>query len=109
MLKLMSRKALNIFISILLLLPLFTGVVGFSQPINNSPASFQKTCDMDDCNPYMPKCPLCPSSGFVNLYLHYETGAYLPILDSSFMLHSVSTFSDQGVIKAIFHPPTTTS
>jgi hypothetical protein len=102
----MSRKALNIFISILLLLPLFTGVVGFSQPINKSPASFQKTCDMDDCNPYMPKCPLCPSSNSTIQLFHQEAAAYLPTPISSFILISVSALSDQGVVKTIFHPPT---
>jgi hypothetical protein len=107
--KIMLKKALNIFISILLLLPLLTGTVGFSQPVDNNSPSFQKPCDMNDCNPYAPKCPLCPSSGSVNLYLNHEAGAYLPILACSFILDSVSTLSDQGVIKAIFHPPTATS
>ena len=106
MLKLMSRKALNIFISILLLLPLFMGGVGFSQPINKSPASFQKTCDMDDCNPYMPKCPLCPSSNSTIQLFHQEAAAYLPTPISSLILISVSALADQGVVKAIFHPPT---
>ena len=101
----MLSKALNIFMSILLLLPLLTGEVGFSQMVNNYPPSFQKPCDMDHCNPYMPKCPLCPSLSSSNLCLHHEAGAYLPIPISSFILLSVSTLSDQGVVKTIFHPP----
>jgi len=100
---------LSIFISILLLLPLLAGVVGFSLTVSNDPPSFQKPCDMKDCNPNAPKCPLCPSSGSVNLYLNHEAAAYLPILASSFILDSVSTLSDQGVIKGIFRPPTATS
>ena len=102
----MIRKGLNIFISILLLLPLFTGVVVFSQTVNNGLPSFQKTCDRDDCNPYMPKCPLCPSSNSTIQLFHQEAAAYLPTPISSFILISVSALSDQGVVKAIFHPPT---
>src|SRR4030042_1040127 len=105
----MLSKALNIFMSILLLLPLLIGEVGFFQMVNNDPPSFQKPCDMDHCNPYMPKCPLCLSLSSSNLYLHHEAGAYLPIPTSSFILLSVSTFSDQGVVKTIFHPPTAIS
>jgi hypothetical protein len=101
--------------SILLLLPLLTGGGGFSQMFNNDPFSLQKPCDMkkpcdmDHCNPYMPKCPLCPSLSSSNLYLHHEAGAYLPIPISTFILLSVSTLSDQGVVKTIFHPPTSIS
>jgi hypothetical protein len=109
MLKIMLKKGLSIFISILLLLPLFTGVVGFSQMISGDPPSFQKTCDMDNCNPNMPKCPLCPSSGFVNLFLPHETGACLPVLTSSLILICLSTLSDQGFVQSIFHPPTSIS
>jgi hypothetical protein len=109
MLKTMLRKALNIFISILLLLPLFTGGVGFFQAANKYSTSFQKPCDMNDCNPSMPKCPLCPSSSPTNLYFQHEAGAYLPVLASSFIEDSVSTLSDQGVIKGIFRPPIATS
>jgi len=102
----MLKKALNIFISILLLLPLLTGGAGFSQMISADPPSFQKACDMDDCNPYMPKCPLCPSSNSTIQLFHQEAAAYLPTPISSFILISVSTLSDQGVVKTIFHPPT---
>src|SRR4030067_361101 len=104
----MLKKILNIFISILLFLPVFTGGGGFFQPVSGASPSFQKTCDMSDCdmgdcNPNRPKCPLCPSSGSANSYLNHEPVSYLPILDSSFVLDSASTLSDQGVIKAIFH------
>jgi hypothetical protein len=109
----MLKKILNIVISILLLLSVFTGGGGFLQPVSSASPSFQKTCDMtdcnSDCNPNRPKCPLCPSSGSANSYLNHEPGSYLPILDSSFILDSVSILSDQGVIKGIFRPPIATS
>jgi len=102
----MLKKGVNIFISVILLLSLLSGTVGLPEMVKGGPPSFQKTCDMDDCNPNMPKCPLCPSSGYTNLYLHDEAGAYVPTPTSSFILLNVSTLSDQGVVKAIFHPPT---
>src|SRR4030042_6335993 len=82
-LKMMLRKIVHVFISILVLLPFFTGISGFPQLANNYLPSFQKPCDMDDCdmdncNSHMPKCPLCPSSSSVNLYLHQKAGVYLP-------------------------------
>jgi hypothetical protein len=109
MLKIMLKKALNIFISILLLLPLFIGEAGLFEAVSHASPSFQKTCDMDDCNPYMPKCPLCPSSNSTIQLFHQEAAAYLPTPISSFILISVSALSDQGVVKAIFHPPTLNS
>ena len=105
----MLKKALMIFISFLLVLPLFTGVVGFAQPINTDPPSFQKPCDMDQCNPNMPKCPLCHSSGSIVQLFYQECGPYLPTPVSSFIMLTESTLSDQGFAKAIFHPPTITS
>ena len=102
----MLKKALIIFMSILLLLPLLTGAVGFSQTVNNDPPSFQKPCDMDHCNPYMPKCPLCPSSSSHIPYLPNGARIYLPTLNSSFNLVSLESLSDQGFVKSIFHPPT---
>jgi hypothetical protein len=105
----MLKKGTNIFISIILLLPLFTGVGGLPQMINNGPPSFQKTCDMDHCNPYIPKCPLCPSSTSVTRYLPNGVAIHPPFLSSLFNLLSIDTLSDQGVVMAIFHPPTTIS
>jgi hypothetical protein len=105
----MLKKGLNIFISILLLLPLFAGEAGLFQAASNASPSFQKPCDMDDCNPNMPKCPLCPSSSSTNLYFHHETAAYLPILTSSLILICVDTLSDQGFVQSIFRPPTSLS
>src|SRR3972149_2915462 len=101
----MLKKCLNIFVSILLLFPLLTGGIGFPQTVNNDHISFRKPCDMDDCNPYMPKCPLCPSSNSTIQLFHQEAAAYLPTPISSFILISVSALADQGVVKAIFHPP----
>jgi hypothetical protein len=102
----MWKRAINIFISICLVLPLFSGMAVFPQAVNNHPSSFQKPCNMDDCNPNKPKCPLCPSFSSTNLYLYHEAGAYLPILDSSLILICVETLSDQGFVKSIFRPPT---
>ena len=109
MLKIMLKKALIIFISIILLLPLLTGAVGFSQTVNNDPPSFQKPCDMDHCNPYMPKCPLCPSSSSMSPYLPSGTRIYAPTLSSLFNPISADTLPDQGYVKSVFHPPTTLS
>jgi len=105
----MLKKGLNIFISTLLLLPLLTGGGGFFQTVNNDPPSFQNPCDMNHCNPHMPKCPLCPSPSSTNLYFSEEMGAYLPTLTSLFILITIDNLSDQGFVKSIFHPPTTPS
>jgi len=106
---LMLKRTINIFISFSLVLLLFSGATVFPQAVRNNSASFQKPCNMDDCNPGMPKCPLCPSSSSINLYLHQETGAYLPILTSSLIFICVDTLSDQGFVKSIFRPPTSLS
>jgi hypothetical protein len=97
--------------SILVLLPFFAGISGSSQLANKDLPSFQKTCDMDHCNmdtcnPYMPKCPLCPSSNsFIQLF-RQEIADYVPTPTSSFILLPLGTLSDQGFVRAIFHPPT---
>ena len=110
-LKTMLRKVIHILISILLLLPLLTGMLGFPQLANNYLPSFQKTCDMDHCDmdhssPNTPRCPLCPSSSSANLYFYQEAGAYLPVLTSSFVLVCLDSLTDQEFVKKIFHPPT---
>jgi hypothetical protein len=100
----------HVFMSFLVLLPFFTGASSFPQLANND-LSFQKPCDMDhcdmdNCNPDIPKCPLCPSSGsFIQLF-RQEMADYLPTPTSSFILLTLGTLSDQGVVRAIFHPPT---
>jgi hypothetical protein len=103
----MFKKALNILISILLLLPLLTEAIGFPQPIDSDPLSFQKPCDMDHCNPYMPKCPLCPSSSSVRPYLPNGTRIYAPTLTSTYAFDPISadTLSDQGYVTSVFRPP----
>jgi hypothetical protein len=107
----MLRKFINSFVSILLLLPVFTGASTSFAPIDHDPPSFQKPCDMDDCdmddcNPNMPKCPLCPSSNsFVQLF-GQELADYLPTPTSSFIVLTLGTLSDQGFVRRIFHPPT---
>jgi hypothetical protein len=118
----MAKKVINALLSIVFSVPLFTGI--FASPDlsmsylssseicsgdNNGEISFQKPCDMDHCNPNMPKCPLCPSSSSINLYLNHAAEAYLPTLTSSLILVSVDTLSDQGFVKSIFHPPTSLS
>jgi hypothetical protein len=102
----MIKKALIIFILIALPLPFFSEEAGLLKTVSGASPSFQKPCGMDDCNPAMPKCPLCPSSNSINLYLHQETGVYVPILTSSLVFVSVDTLSDQGFVKSIFRPPT---
>ena len=111
----MCKKTFRAIITILILPGLFIGTVNFSSLAlaslfleNSHPnASLQKTCDMDHCNPNLPKRPLCPSSISVNLFLLQETDAYLPTPTASFIPTSDDTLSDQEVVKSIFHPPTT--
>lgn len=110
----MLKKALNIFVSILLLQSLLVGSAVFSQPIDQSSTSFQKPCDMDHCDmdhssPNTPKCSLCPSFNSFVPYLSSEVRIDLPASPSSFILVSINTLSDQGVVKTIFHPPTSNS
>jgi hypothetical protein len=107
----MQKKISHVFMSILVLLPFFTVAPAFPQLANNDLPSFQKTCDMDHCdmdtcNPDMPKCPLCPSSSsFVQLF-RQVVADYLPTPTSSFILFTSGILSDQGFVRAIFHPPT---
>jgi len=105
----MLRKGLNIFIAILLLLPLFAGGSAFFQAVSDASPSFEKACNMDDCNPNAPKCPLCPSFRTNNLSLFHDSVSYFPPLGSSFILLSLDTLSDQGVVRTIFRPPTSLS
>ena len=114
----MMRKAINVSLSILLLLPLFSGVPVSSALAKSLPSSseicsrdnganarFQKPCDMDHCNS-LPRCPLCPSSGSVNPYLYQGSEVDLPPLLPSFIIVSPDAFSDQGFVSSIFRPPT---
>jgi hypothetical protein len=115
----LMKKASHTGISILLLIPFITGMVlpyGAGDNLSlfvktffndhHPQVSFEKPCDMDHCNPYMPKCPLCPSPGSVAQFLNTEgAGAYLPTPTSSFIVITSGILSDQGVVKSIFHPP----
>ncbi len=101
----MLKKGLIIFILIALLLPFFAEEDGFFKAASSASPAFQNPCGMDDCNPGMPKCPLCPSFRSINLYLHQETGVCLPIFTSSLIFIRVDTLSDQGFVKSIFRPP----
>jgi hypothetical protein len=108
----MLRKLINILISILLVVPLWTGTPSSLGLAKNSDPQvrFQKPCDMnpcdmDDCAPRMPKCPLCPTSGSFVPYLSNGSGIISPILNSSLTHTRDNTLSDQGVVKVIFRPP----
>jgi hypothetical protein len=115
----MSKKVINLLLSILLSIPLIAGAFASSDLANAllSPlepcsknhyteVSLEKPCDMDHCNPLTPKCPLCPSANSINPYLSQEGGAYLPPPASSIVLITPETLSDQGVIRSVFRPPT---
>ncbi|OGP92546.1 MAG: hypothetical protein A2156_08725 [Deltaproteobacteria bacterium RBG_16_48_10] len=114
----MSRKPLRIFASILLLSSFFMGMFTYSElgivlaPLSQSPCgesstvpSVKKPCDMDDCKPNLPKCPLCPSSGSVVSFLNQEASDYLPPLNCSFIRISLDTLSNQGFVRSVFRPP----
>jgi hypothetical protein len=105
----MSKKSLNIIISILLMLPLLTGAEEFPQTVGSSVPAFQDLCHTDQCNPKMPKCPLCPSAGSTNLYFYHGLESYLPLFTYSLATVDFDSLSDQGFVRAIFHPPTTLS
>ena len=117
----MSKKYLNILTCILLVIALLTWVLssaglGFAFTSLSGPPcgkasggpGLEKPCEMDHCSPDLPKCPLCPSFGFANPYLHQGVSDYLPPPDFSFTLASLDTLSDQGFIRSIFRPPTPT-
>jgi hypothetical protein len=114
----MSKKTINVLLSILLSMPLIAGRFASSDsgnPLlsfleicsrdNYAKVSYQKPCDMDHCNPRMPNCPLCPSSNSINPSLCQEGEAYLPPLTSSDILVSAETLFDQGVMRSVFRPP----
>jgi hypothetical protein len=107
----MLKKAIYVAISILLILPCLTESYSFTVWGRNLPLSFQKPCDMDHCDmdhasPNTPKCPLCPTFNSFAPYLCNGVRIDPPTFPSSFALVSVDALSDQGVIKAIFRPPT---
>ena len=104
----MLRKALNVFISALLLLSVSLATVGFSNPLENYAPSFQKSCDMDRCNSNLPKCPLCPSSSSLNAYLPNSYAIYLPTIFPLFNPSIGNSLCDQGVVRVIFRPPIST-
>jgi len=107
------RRIFNIVVSILLILPLFSGIYSplkaahVATPLIS--ASSQNTCGMDSCTPNLPRCPLCPSSNSIHPYISQEAGVNVQIPVSSFLLISLETLSDQGVTQSIFRPPILTS
>jgi hypothetical protein len=101
----MRKKFTHIFLSILILWPLFAGTAGFPLP-DNSSLSFENLCGTNHCTNRSPVCPLCPTSGSFVPYLSNGSGIIFPVLNSSLTHTRDDTLSDQGVVKAIFHPPT---
>jgi len=115
----MPKRIVSTLICLLLLPTLLPGVLNYagmgssSSPLfdlfpGKAQASFEEPCDMNHCNPYMPRCPLCPSPGSGVPYLHQEAGDYIPTGATSFVLISINILSDQGYITSIFRPPTST-
>lgn len=118
----MSKKYLNILTCIVVVIALLTWVLssaglGFAFTSLSGPPcgkasdgpGFKKPCEMDHCSPDIPKCPLCPSFGSQTPCINQGTLAYLPPLDSSFVLVCLDTLFDQGFIGSIFRPPTSIS
>ena len=114
----MSKKIVNIVSSILLLLPLLVGVLASSDlpisffssseicPGNNyGEVILQKPCDMDHCNPHIPRCPLCPSSSSIVPYLHQSREISMQSPSSSFILTTLDPLFDQGFLRSVFRPP----
>ncbi len=94
--------------AIFLLLPLLAGTLNSFQTFDNESIfqeRFEKPCDMCCCSSDGTACPLCNTSSSFYPYLPRKAAEYLPVLHSSFILINY-TFSDQGIVKAIFHPPT---
>jgi len=92
--------------SLLVLLPLMTGIFFVSPLIGGAPVpSFKNTCDMDACNGLLPECPCCPSSGFVNPYARQAAEFHFLIPCSSLGLIDLSHLSNQEFVKLIFRPP----
>jgi hypothetical protein len=112
----MQRSSVNILISILLLAPIAGGILGsygkaplaqvfFKKPYPS--ASLEKEpCDMDECYPHSPKCPLCSSSPSIFQYVVQEIDSYLPIPTPSLLKLSTDTFSEQEFVTSVFRPPT---
>ena len=114
----MMRKVTSVSLSILLLLPLFSGSAvpsALARSLSSSSEMcsgdddvgicFQKPCGMDNCTP-LPRCPLCSSSSSISPYLYQDAGAYLPPPRSSFIMVSPDALTDQGFVTSIFRPPT---
>jgi len=110
--KYMPSKVIRIFISFLAI-TFMIGIMDIHgnahlKPDNRNCCDMDSSCDMDSCNHNLPTCPLCPSTGSLSPYLPNEAGNYLPLLISSLIIITPKTFSDQGFVKSIFHPPTST-
>lgn len=109
----MLTKTINIYVALLLALSptgIFAGLCGgtvdFVLPGNVIQLKEQHPCDIaDHCNPMAPKCPLCPSWTSLNGYLLHESEDYLPPPLSAFIMTQSETFSDQGVVRTVYHPP----
>jgi hypothetical protein len=111
----MPKRVFHTFIAISLLFCFITVTPSLNGEIllkgHNSQARIERPCDMVHCDmdhssPNTPKCPLCPTFNSFAFYLCNGVRIDLPTFTSSFALVSVDALSDQGVVKTIFHPPT---
>jgi len=109
----MLRKIVNILVPVFFLLLIAAesfacegGVMAASTHRDPVQLTSEHSCHEDQCDPLVPRCPLCPFWSSLNPYLPREVGNYLPPLVCSPITTSSSTLLDQGVVRGIFHPPT---
>jgi len=114
----MSRSILRLIIISIVLPVLLTGMFTFSGAVTvfaslsqdpcgrtSTGPGFKKPCDMDQCAPNSPKCPLCPSFGSVTPFLGQETLNYLPPMGSSLLMTYSDSHLNQGFARSVFRPP----
>lgn len=97
-------KVRSILVAILLLMPLIT-LDASSFDTATVALQSHEPCHMDDCNPLVPNCPLCPFASSSPFYLPNGIEVFTPTVFSPFILVNYERFSDQGFVKAIFRPP----
>jgi len=102
----MLRKAINILLLALVILPSLLGAHDFSQ-LGNIPGSrSQSPCDTCPIDPLMPECSHGLSFEEIDPFLHEVTESYNPKTLSSLILIASEAFLDQGFVRSIFRPPT---
>ncbi len=105
----MQKKEVNFFITIFLLLPLLTGTLNSIQTCEKDSffqERFERLRPMECCSSNAAMCPMCLSSYSVVSYFPKDAGLYRPVFPSAFILLELNMLSDQGIVKAIYHPPT---